>query len=293
MANHSKEGRHRKRAQRATDEQPAPFSPTPPAAGIFGALEQDNPSAKGRVPNDRQRTLTLRTFLNSLSSRPRGLHILLFVMFLVLGFAVTTTVRTQAADPLSGLNEDQLVALLADLDQTERSLRDERTNLQNQLADLKEASDAQEAAKEAVAQATEQAQIAAGTVPVEGPGAVMRVSSPTAPIPVSVFTTTLAELRNAGAESISINDVRLNARSWFASEPDGTVVADGVPLTSPYVWRAIGESNTLAVALEIRGGAVAQFRAYGATVTTEARDHLEITAVAPDFVPQWARPAVD
>ena len=226
-------------------------------------------------------------------SRPRPLHLLLLAMFLLIGLAIPSTVRTQAADPLAGLNEDQLVALLGDLEQREEALRGERSSLQAQLTELREAADASQAAQDAVALATSQAEVAAGTVPVEGPGVVMRISAPPDAIPVSVFVTTLAELRNAGAESISINGVRLNARAWFGTDSSGAIVASGMRLSQPYEWRAIGDSSTLSVALEIRGGAVSQFRAYGATVVTDASDLVHIEAVTEPFEPRWAQPAID
>ena len=251
------------------------------------------PSTPSRHHSHERRGFSPQRFINSFVSRPRPLHILLLAMFLLIGLAITTTVRTQAADPLAGLNEDQLVALLGDLEQREDALSNERSALQGQLTELKEAADASQAARDAVALATSQAEVAAGTVPVEGPGIIMRVSAQQEMIPVSVFVTTLAELRNAGAESISINDVRLNARAWFGTDSQGGIVASGAPLSPPYEWRAIGDGSTLSVALEIRGGAVSQFKAYGAMVTAEVSNLLQIKAVTEPFEPVWAKPAID
>jgi uncharacterized protein YlxW (UPF0749 family) len=64
-------------------------------------------------------------------------------------------------------------------------------------------------------------------------------------------------------------------------------------LSPPYEWRAIGDGSTLSVALEIRGGAVSQFKAYGAMVTTEVSNLLQIKAVTEPFEPVWAKPAID
>ncbi|WP_164996653.1 DUF881 domain-containing protein [Actinomyces minihominis] len=221
------------------------------------------------------------------------MHFLLLVLFLLVGFAITTTVRTQATDPLAGLNEDQLVTLLSDLDQREQNLRNERRELQAQISDLEEAADAQQTARDAVAQATQRAEIAAGSIPVEGPGVILNVGVPEGRLPVSVFVTTLAELRNTGAESISINGVRLNARAWFGRDENDSIVASGTVLQPPYEWRAIGDSSTLAVALEIRGGAASQYRAYGATVLVQTVDDLQITAVVDPPEPVFAQPVTN
>lgn len=215
------------------------------------------------------------------------------LVFLIVGFATTATVRTQVGDPLAGLNEDQLVALLGDLDQRETALRAERNQLLTQVAELEDAANAQQAAEEAAVQALRQAEVAAGTVPVHGPGITFRVSPGSQPVPVSVFITTMAELRNAGAEAVSINDVRLNGRSWFSIDDDGGIIANGALLQPPYEWRAIGDSSTLAVALEIRGGAASQFRAYGAHVTSREVEDVAISAVTRPAEPQWAQPVTD
>lgn len=263
---------------------------------------QSSPSASGapqtrshrhaQATDPKEHTgMSLRRFSRTFSSRPRPMHIVMLLVFLIVGFGVTATVRTQAADPLAGLNEDQLVTLLSDLDQRESTLRAERNQLQTQLNDLEQAANAQQAAEDAAQQTLRQAEVSAGTVAVHGPGVVLWVSPGNQEVPVSVFITTMAELRNAGAESISINDVRLNSRSWFASDEGGRIIASGTVLAPPYEWRAIGDPSTLAGALEIRGGAASQFRAYGARVNSQEADNVEINAVTVPFTPQWAEPA--
>ncbi len=227
-------------------------------------------------------------FRKVMGGRPRPMHLLMVVLFLIVGLAITTTVRSRVADPLAGLNEDQLVSILADLGQREEELLAERTQLEAALQDMADAADAQEAARAASEQTNIRAEVAAGALPVEGPGVTMWVSGATDSVPVSVFVTTLAELRNAGAEAIAINDVRLNGRAWFALGEDGRLVASGTPVDPPYTWRAIGDGATLSAALDIRGGAASQFRAYGASVETRVETSLTINAVAPLLEPQWA-----
>ncbi len=104
--------------------------------------------------------------------------------------------------------------------------------------------------------------------------------------PDSVFVTTLAELRNAGAEAVSLNGVRLAGRSWFGNDGD-SIVADSQRLAPPFVWQAIGDPHTLSSALEIRGGASAQFRAYGATVSVFESSLIRIDATVQAKDPTW------
>lgn len=285
-------------SDRAEERAPGEALPTRSARHLG---ERSTSEVPGRLRSSRARTKGAtagsrgpwRTLLHPHRGSSRGIHVLVALLFIVLGLVATTTVRSRSADPLAGLNEDQLVAILADLDTAEESLVSERLELQRQLAELSVAADAQQAAEEASEQALSRAEVAAGTLPVQGPGIVAHVYGDASAVPVSVFVTTLAELRNAGAEAISLNGVRLNVRAWFGEGSDGELVASGVALTPPYEWRAIGDADTLSVALEIRGGAVSQFEAYGAEVQIDERSEVVIDAVTEPLESQWASPATE
>lgn len=265
-------------------------------SGGLGSPPDDRADHGLRPRNEKGKAaegLTLKRFREWLTARPRPIHFLFLFMFLLLGIAATTTVRFHTADPLSGLDEEQLVGILADLQQREDELRAERSALQVELSDLNKSVDAREAAENAVRNAREQAKVLAGVVPVEGPGIRMQVREENGKLPYGTFVTTLAELRNAGAEAIQVNGVRLNSRSWFATSEAQQIFMDDVLLEQPYMWDVIGDSDTLAMALEIRGGAAAQMRAYGATVTITKVPVLQIQSVKEIPEPKWATVTVD
>lgn len=67
------------------------------------------------------------------------------------------------------------------------------------------------------------------------------------------------ELRNAGAESMSINGQRLVASSTVNQDRENLVV-DGTALTPPYVFQSIGDVQTMEVALERKGGIIPLLR---------------------------------
>lgn len=215
------------------------------------------------------------------------MHVLAILLCVLLGFAVSTQIRSQDSDAIGRMDETQLVSMLADLEQRETDLTGANSDLRAQIHDLEDSANSAQAAGEAAAKATQDALIIAGAIPVEGPGAVLWVAVGDDPIPASVFVTTMAELRNGGAEAIDLNGIRLGGRSWFSSDERGIVV-DGQPISSPYVWTAIGDPKTLVGALEIRGGSAAQFRAYGATATARETDLVVIESVTELPEPQWA-----
>lgn len=236
-----------------------------------------------------ERTAPSRSFFQTFFARPRPIHVLMLLVFVVFGTALVTQVRAQQIDPLETLSEPELIELLSELDSREDALETQRDDLLTQLQDLSSEADQQQVAREAAAKTSLQAEIAAGLIPVKGPGILIGVANPSGTMTAQIFVTTLAELRNAGAEAIELNDVRLTLRTWFAME-DGKIVVDGVPLTAPYTWRVIGDPDTLSSGIEIRGGAASQMRgAIGSTVTIKRYDEVEITSVAEKVNPQWAQ----
>ena len=142
---------------------------------------------------------------------PRGLHVVMLIIFMILGFALVTQVRAQRSDPLEGLSEQDLVTVLDELGTREQNLRARRAELTSELEDLQSAADDAQAREQASAKAALQAQIAAGTVAVQGPGVSVSVLDPGDNLSPTQFVMTLGELRNAGAEAIDLNGVRHHA----------------------------------------------------------------------------------
>lgn len=108
-------------------------------------------------------------------------------------------------------------------------------------------------------------ELAAGTVPVTGPGLVVTVDdAPPSPAPIApvnpgtatapdqgiVMATDLQIIVNglweAGAEAISINGHRLTSRAAIRSA-GAAILVDYRPLTRPYVITAIGDPGSLGV----------------------------------------------
>lgn len=218
---------------------------------------------------------------------PRGLHVVILVIFMILGFALATQVRAQRSDPLEGLSEQDLVTLLDELGTQEQNLRGRRGELSEELADLRSAASEADAREQASAKAALQAQIAAGTVAVHGPGVSVSVVDPGSNLSPTQFVMTLGELRNAGAEAIDLNGVRLTTRSAFTGQA-GAIVVDGTPISAPYTWTVIGDSQTISTALEIQAGSASQMRAKGATVTISQTEDVTIDSLATPRPAQYA-----
>ena len=227
-------------------------------------------------------------FRRALFAPPRAMHCVLLVICLALGFALVTQVRAQRTDPLDSLSQEELVVLLSELSTQADSLRQERNSLQRQVQELDNAATEQEAAVDAARKTNEQARINAGLVAVHGPGVLIHVIDPASKLSSTEFVMTLGELRNAGAEAIELNGVRLTTRSFFTSSASSPVFVDGQLLKAPYDWKVIGDPDTISTALEIQAGAAAQMRAKGAQVSIVEAGDLLINSTASAAEPRFA-----
>ncbi|MHB1064588.1 MAG: DUF881 domain-containing protein [Georgenia sp.] len=211
--------------------------------------------------------------------RLRRTHVVAALLCVALGFGVVAQVRQTQGDALAGLRQDDLVRLLDELTQRNAALADEQEVLRSDLAELRSSSSSRQAAEEAARAQAQVQGVLAGTVPVRGPGVLVTIADPGSDVRAQTLVTVLEELRNAGAEAIELSGQRLTASSWIADATVDGVVVDGVDISPPYRWTAVGDPGTLYVALEIPGGALAAVRNAGGVVRLEEADAVEILAV--------------
>jgi uncharacterized protein YlxW (UPF0749 family) len=131
--------------------------------------------------------------------------------------------------------------------------------------------------------------ILSGRLPAEGPGITIGVTEGEKAISASALFNILEELRNAGAEAVEVNGLRMITSSYFTDTDQGVVI-DGVVVAAPYQWKAIGDANTMQPALEIPGGAMASIRSNGGEGNISVLDTVEIKSVVEVREPEFARP---
>ena len=210
----------------------------------------------------------------------------------LLGFAVVVQVHQTSEADLSGLSQAELVRIADAAGDRADALTQEASDLEGELAALESGSDTQAAALAAAERNAQVQGILAGRLPAVGPGVVVTVDDPDGRVRPSTLLNLLEELRNAGTEAVSLNDVRVVASTAFTGSA-GRVAVDGQLLDAPYTWSAIGDPTTVATALEIPGGAAAAVRRDGGevTVTQVTQVHVTATVVPPE--PRYATPVPD
>ena len=173
----------------------------------------------------------------------------------LVGFAFVSRFagREDLETRLRTASEADLARILSGLSTEADSLREEISTLRLQLRDLETSTERGESAEEAANSRLATLSVLAGTVPVEGPGILLTIDDPAGRLDYERFVDIVQELRDAGAEAIAVNGLRVGAGSAFSGE-DGRILLDGRPLRDPYRVEAIGAGDTLQGGLEIPGG---------------------------------------
>lgn len=208
---------------------------------------------------------------------------------LVLGLLVVVQLRSQATAPgLAGLSAQELTVLVANLNTRNDQLRTEVASLQAELDALKSAQARGETSVDQIRSDLDRTQVWAGLVAATGPGVTINVAGP---ISAGGVEELMNELRNAGAEAISIGGVRAVASS-VVTGTNGALAVDAVALTSPFEIDAIGSSQTLTGSLTRPGGVVAQLAATdpSTVVTVTPVDRVAVPATKKSLVPSHGSP---
>lgn len=160
---------------------------------------------------------------------------------ILLGFLVALQARVFSAfqgtvGRDTGANIFREIQILKD---TNENLLEEIENLEGQLVQFSDRALALKAIQDEITKN----QILAGHTDVAGIGVEFVIKRN---ISVIWLTDVVNELWSAGAEAVSVNNIRLtNSTIGFDTLPNGQISLNGSLLTSPYIVHAIGDSKTL------------------------------------------------
>ena len=218
-------------------------------------------------------------------------HLLITALCALLGFAIVTQVRrTESGDALADARPQDLVEILDGLNRRADELTAEVADLERTLAALRSGGASSEAALAEAHRQAETLAVLAGTAPATGPGVTIDIDDPNGTVPPEVLLAAVQELRNAGAEAIQVNGVRIGVDSYF-SGVGGAVVNDGVALAAPYRIVAIGDPPTLTAAMQIPGGVGDTVKRAGGTLSIQSAVSVIVDALRPVHANTYARPA--
>ena len=199
--------------------------------------------------------------LGAMRPRITRAQLLAGLLCAVLGFALVVQARQTQTQGLASLRQSDLLGILDNISERSARLDDEARRLQDTRDRLESGAGRSAAAEQAARERLEVLGILAGTAPASGPGIVLRIDDPQGQVTASVLLDTLQELRDAGAEALQINSVRVVASTAFV-DGTGGVKVDGTLLQPPYTFVVIGDPQTLTAALQIPGGVLEVLRGW-------------------------------
>jgi uncharacterized protein YlxW (UPF0749 family) len=258
--------------------------------------DQD-PVAASLLPRDAQvgpeqapRTAARGRLSRAMRPRASRAQLLAGLLCALLGFALVVQARQTQTQGLDQLRQTDLVRLLDNVTNAEARAEQDVRSEQALRDSLLSGSDSSEAAQQAAQQRLDTLGLLAGTVAASGPGIELEITDPRRQIDSSVLLDTLEELRDGGAEVVQIGDVRVVAATAFTDDAEGVRV-DGRLLTPPYLYKVIGEPQTLAKVLQIPGGVLDVLRSKGAQGRVAQPPTVRVDALRAATTPQYARPA--
>ena len=135
-----------------------------------------------------------------------------------------------------------------------------------------------EEASELLDKELEKSNLIAGNTDVYGEGIIVTlIDNDEQAIKAEDLLELVNELRYAGAEAISINDVRIINTTDIVEVGNSLVMVGGQRLSSPYVVKAIGNQAYLSSILSLKNsGFIDKYNNSGKTVTLVANKKVEI-----------------
>lgn len=211
------------------------------------------------------------------------------LVLLLLGFLGAIQWRSQAAsEGLNGLSVTDLGELVANLTTRNNQLRDEIRSLERQRDSV--AAAVENGDTSAVQIRTDLSRVRgwSGALGVTGTGVRVTVEGP---LPGDAVQELLNELRNAGAEAISIGAIRV-VPGVVVTGPAGTLMVTGIPLADPLELLVIGHPETLSGSLTRTGGPIAQFAARypDVMITVDIAQKLSLPPTDRDLGPVLGHP---
>jgi uncharacterized protein YlxW (UPF0749 family) len=221
--------------------------------------------------------------------RRRRNQLTIAAVTLVLGFLAVIQLRTQTnGAAFAGLSSQDLTVLVANLNDRNDELRGEIANLERELSILGQNEQRGDASVDELRADLRRVRLYAGIDPASGPGVSILVQGP---IDGRGVEDLINELRNAGAEAMAIEDVRI-VPGVVAVGPPGDVTFGTRRLDDPFTIVAIGAAEKLTGSLTRSGGIIAQLAATLPDVGVEVTplDHIGVPPTDRTLVPTHGHP---
>ncbi len=115
-----------------------------------------------------------------------------------------------------------------------------------------------------------------GYTNVKGPGLEIIISDSDRLVSYYDLLFAINELKYAGAEAISVNDIRVVNTTFISNIQDRFLIMDGQRITSPYTIKVIGDTKYLESVINIKGGLKEYIQDNGMSISYSIKDEVHI-----------------
>ena len=191
-----------------------------------------------------------------------------------------------------GMREAELLAELAKVKEELKDLKSDYEKSQEIVEEYKSNASTNDTLIASMTEELNAASVLAGLVDLKGEGVAVTIHDSTSSSPYlsseaglvhdTDLVAIVTELKAAGAEAISINGQRIIATTPIRCVGP-TIQINSVKVAAPYYIKAIGNSQYLESALNIKGGIVTSLRRYGITIEITRQDDIKIDKYDGNF----------
>lgn len=220
--------------------------------------------------------------------RPLAQISLFAVSFLLGTLLVVQLLAHNRPTQLTALSAQELSELIEAVSAQNRALRITAADLSSEVQEYRDAEARGESLLDVTTADLERVHAFAGLAPVRGQGIVVEVDGELDAIALNDL---INEMRNAGAEAISVDEVRITAAS-VAVEGPRSLEIDGVEIGRSFSIRAIGSPEGLLTTLARPGGTVSVLEQFiRATIRLRADTSLQLPGTERDLLPEYGEPS--
>jgi uncharacterized protein YlxW (UPF0749 family) len=211
----------------------------------------------------------------------------LFAVGLLVGLLLIGQLRSQERPTqISSLSAQELSQLIETLSSRNSELRTALSDQRDTLREYEAAGPVGQSALQVSREDLRRIAAFGGLAPVMGQGISLEVEGDLDAIALNDL---LNELRNAGAEALAVDQIRITARSVAVQGPTSLLI-DGVSVGRRFTLRAIGSPEGLLSTIERPGGIIPQLEQFiDASIVASQSDDLDLPATQADLTPQVAQ----
>lgn len=222
--------------------------------------------------------------------------IVVFIVCIVLVSVMLMQFRTiEQTDitEIENMRESELRVALADWKTRYEEVSAQLEDVNKRIDEYNQRITDNEEASELVDEELNESNILVGKTDVEGEGVIITINNTdTYPIYAESLLTLVNELRYAGAEAISINEVRVLPTTAIV-DLSSYISVNQQRLESPYVIKAIGDKEYLSSILNLKGsGFIDVYKNSGMSISMEQSNRVRIPKYNGEFEINYMQEAV-